>query len=249
MNTGALWRSYHDRTVMNLFSKAKICISQNEEHSQVTLFFTLTMTFLSQLNWRYATKKFDTSRKVSDADLDQILEAIRMTPTSFGMMPYHFYIVTNPEILEKIQAIAWNQPQITTCSHLIVFAARNDLAQVQEEYFSLMSGGNPEIRASLKGYEDMVSGFVASKNTDTAHIWATKQAYIAHGFALAACAELGVDSCAMEGFDPAALDTILDLPATQKSVVLLPIGYRAEGEAPRGEKVRFSREAMFSEVR
>ncbi len=249
MNTRALWRSNHVGMVMNLFSKAKICISENEEYSHITLFSTLTMTFLSQLNWRYATKKFDTTKKVSDTDLDQILEAIRMTPTSFGMMPYHFYIVTNPEKLEAIQAIAWNQPQITTCSHLIVFVARNDLAQVQEEYFSLMSGGNAEIRTKLKGYEDMVSGFVATKDTETAHIWSTKQAYIAHGFALAACAELEVDSCAMEGFDPAALDAILGLPATQKSVVLLPIGYRAEGEAPRGGKVRFSREAMFSELK
>jgi nitroreductase len=108
------------------------------------------MSFLTNLSWRYATKKFDTSRKVSDGDLDSIIEAIRMTPTSFGMMPYHFYIVTNPDILSQIQPVAWNQPQITTCSHLIVFAARSDLMDTTDEYFTLMSGGNPEIRASLK---------------------------------------------------------------------------------------------------
>jgi nitroreductase / dihydropteridine reductase len=207
------------------------------------------MSFLSQLNWRYATKKFDTNRHVSDANLDQIVEAIRLTPTSFGMMPYHFYIVTNPEIKSQIQTIAWNQPQITTCSHLIVFAARTDLPTVTNEYFTLMSGGNAEARAGLKGYEDMVSGFANSKDEASALAWAAKQAYIAHGFALAACAELEIDSCAMEGFDPAALGDILKLPANQKAVVLLPIGYRAEGEAPRGPKVRFAREDMFTEVK
>jgi nitroreductase len=207
------------------------------------------MTFLSQLNWRYATKKFDTNRQVSTADLDQIIEAIRLTPTSFGMMPYHFYIITNPEVKAQILPISWNQPQITTCSHLIVFVARTDLETVTDEYFTLMSGGNAEVRADLKGYEDMVSGFAKSKDEAGALAWAAKQAYIAHGFALAACSELEIDSCAMEGFDPAALGEILKLPANQKAVVMLPIGYRAEDEMPRGSKVRFAREDMFTEVK
>lgn len=207
------------------------------------------MTFLSQLNWRYATKKFDTTRSVSDADLDKIIEAIRLAPTSFGLMPYHFYIITNPEIKAQILPIAWNQPQITTCSHLIVFAVRTDLLALSDEYFTLMSGGSAEARAGLKGYEDMVRVFASAKDEEGAFVWSAKQAYIAHGFALAACAELAVDSCAMEGFDPAAIDAILGLPANQKSVVMLPIGYRAEGEAPRGPKVRFAREDMFTEVK
>jgi nitroreductase len=207
------------------------------------------MSFLTNLSWRYATKKFDTSRKVSDGDLDSILEAIRMTPTSFGMMPYHFYIVSNIDILSQIQPVAWNQPQITTCSHLIVFAARSDLMDTTDEYFTLMSGGNPEIRASLKWFEDMVSGFSQSKDEAAALAWSARQAYIAHGFALAACAELEIDSCAMEGADFDAVSKILWLPAIQKAVVMLPIGYRAEGETPRGNKVRFSREALFTEIK
>jgi nitroreductase len=138
------------------------------------------MSFLSNLNWRYATKKFDTSRKVSDTDLDTVLEAIRLTPTSFGIQPYHFYVISNQEVKEKIQAVAWNQPQIGTSSHLIVFTARTDLAQNKEEFFTLLSGGNPEVRAHLKGYEDMVDGFVASKPTPAdVFPWSAKQAYIA----------------------------------------------------------------------
>ncbi len=114
------------------------------------------MSFLSNLNWRYATKIFDTNKKVSDTDLEKVLEAIRLTPTSFGLQPYHFYVVTNPEVKEKIQAVSWNQPQIGSSSHLIVFAARTDLTTLKEEFFTLLSGGNPEVRTMLKGYEDMV---------------------------------------------------------------------------------------------
>ena len=185
------------------------------------------MSFLSNLNWRYATKKFDTTRKVSDADLAQILEAIRMAPSSFGLQPYHFYIVSNQSMKDKIQAVSWNQPQIGTCSHLIVFIARQDLMANNDEYFNLMSGGNPEARAQMKGFEDMLTGSI-TMHEQARDEWATKQVYLAHGFALAACAELSIDSCAMEGFDPGAVGEILGLPATQKAVVMLPIGYRAE---------------------
>ncbi len=108
------------------------------------------MSFLTNLNWRYATKKFDTTKKVSQEDLDTILETIRLTPTSFGLQPYHFYIVTNEEKKAAIQAAAWGQPQITTSSHLIVFTARTDLAINKEEYFQLISGGSAETRAMLK---------------------------------------------------------------------------------------------------
>jgi nitroreductase len=206
------------------------------------------MSFLSNLNWRYATKKFDTTKKVSEENLEKIIEAIRMTPTSFGLQPYHFYVVSNQAIKDKIQAAAWNQPQIGSSSHLIVFAARTDLMETKEEYFTLMSGGNGEIRAQLKWFEDMMDGFLTSKSEGELFAWASKQVYIAHGFAIAAAAELQIDSCGMEGADFTAVGDILGLPTTQKALVLLPIGYRAEGEAPRG-KVRFSKEALFTEVK
>ncbi len=207
------------------------------------------MSFLSNLNWRYATKKFDTSRKISDTDLEKVLEAIRLTPTSFGLQPYHFYVITNQEIKDKIQAAAWNQPQVGTSSHLLVFTARTDLMQNKEEYFTLMSGGNPEIRAALKEFEDMMNGFIEGKsNPSDILAWTAKQAYIAQGFALAALAELEIDSCAMEGFDPTAVGVILELPESQKAVVMLPIGYRDASESPR-PKVRFAKEELFTEVK
>jgi nitroreductase/dihydropteridine reductase len=133
------------------------------------------MSFLSNLTWRYATKKFDTTKKVSPENLAKILEAIRMTPTSFGLQPYHFYVVENRETLAKIQAVSWNQQQVGTASHMIVMCARNDLTQVKDEYFDALSGGDASVRASLAGYEQMVIGFLPHASPE----WAKKQVYIA----------------------------------------------------------------------
>jgi nitroreductase/dihydropteridine reductase len=208
------------------------------------------MSFLTNLEWRYATKLFDTTRKVSDENISKITDAIRLTPTSFGLQPYHFYVVSNQEMKDKIQAIAWNQPQIGTASHLIVFTARTDLMKNKEEYFELMTGWNPEIRNSLKGFEDMLTGFISAKSESDALAWASKQVYISHGFALAALAELQIDSCPMEWFDPTAAGEILGVPSTEKVLLILPIGYRAPTDGPRTpHKVRFSKEALFTEIK
>ena len=201
------------------------------------------MSFLSNLEWRYAAKKFDPTQKVSDDNLTKIEEAIRLTPTSFGMQPYHFYIVTNQEKKDAIQAASWNQAQVGTCSHLIVMCARNDLIAVKDEYFDAMSGGDTEVRAKLAGFEEMVAGFIPHASPE----WAKKQTYIALGFALSACAELQIDSCPMEGFDAAAVGKILELPSNLEVAVILPIGYRAVDEHPR-PKFRFAKEKIFTEL-
>ncbi|MBP7773826.1 NAD(P)H-dependent oxidoreductase [Candidatus Gracilibacteria bacterium] len=202
------------------------------------------MSFLSNINWRYSTKKFDATRKVSDTDLEKILEAIRLTPTSFGMQPYHFFIVTNQEKKDAIQAAAWNQQQVGTSSHLIIMLARNDLMTLKDEYFETMSGGNAEIRNSLSGFEEMVTGFLPHASSE----WAKKQTYIALGFGIAATAELEIDSSPMEGFDAAAVAKILDIPSNLDVAVMLPIGYRAVDENPR-PKFRFSKEQLFTEIK
>ncbi len=201
------------------------------------------MSFLSQLNWRYSTKKFDANKKVSSENLNKILEAIRLTPTSYGMQPYHFYVITNQEKKDAIQAVAWNQQQVGTSSHLIVMCTRNDLIAVKDEYFEALSGGNPEARAGLAGFEEMVAGFIPHASAE----WAKKQTYIALGFGIAACAELEIDSSPMEGFDAGAVAKILELPSNLDVAVLLPIGYRADDENPR-PKFRFSKEKLFTEI-
>lgn len=115
------------------------------------------MSFLSNLHWRYATKRFDTERKVPEADLEKILEAIRLTPTSYGLQAYHFYVVSNQSIKDQIKPYAWNQNQIDTCSHLIVFTARTDLIDAKDEYLDLLSGGDSEARAGLAGFDGMLT--------------------------------------------------------------------------------------------
>ncbi len=204
------------------------------------------MSFLSNLEWRYAAKKFDATKKVSDTDLEKITEAIRLTPTSFGMQPYHFYIVTNQEKKDAIQAASWNQPQVGTCSHLIVMCARNDFVALKDEYFSDLLNSSPVSEHSrILAYKTLIE----EKRTHYFTLeWAKKQVYIAHGFALAACAELQIDSCPMEGFDAAAVAKILDVPSHLDVAVMLPIGYRAIDEHAR-PKFRFTKEKLFTEMK
>ena len=202
------------------------------------------MSFLSNLTWRYATKKFDTTKKVSRENLEKILEAIRMTPTSFGLQAYHFYVVENTEILSKIQAASWNQQQVGTASHMIVMCARNDLMQAKDDYFDAMSGGDSAVRANLAGFEQMITGFLPNSSPE----WAKKQVYIAQWFMLAACAELQIDSCPMEGFDAVAVTDILSIPPHLSVAVMIPIGYRASDDKSHS-KVRFSQKQLFTFIR
>jgi len=144
--------------------------------------------------------------------------------------------------------VSWNQPQIGTSSHLLVFVARTDLLNAKEELFTNLSGGNSDIRTQLTGYEGMVNGLITGLEASNSGLaWSAKQAYIALGFGLAAAAELQIDSCAMEGFDAGSVGEILELPSSQIPVVMLPIGYRAESESPR-PKFRIENEKLFTEV-
>lgn len=168
------------------------------------------MSFLSHLDWRYATKKFDTNKQVSQEHLDTILNAIRLTPTSTNIQPYHFYIITHPQLREQIQSVAWNQEQITTSSHLIVFTARTDIEENKEDLLQYISQGDSAAREKLKGYEGMIDGLIGMlRAKNLVSDWAARQTYIALGFAMAAAAELEIDSCPMEGFDTDAVAKII----------------------------------------
>ena len=196
------------------------------------------MSFLTQLNWRYATKKFDTSKKVLDEQLATIQNAIKMAPTSFGLQPVHVVLVSNPELRAKLQPLAYNQSQIVDSSHVFVFCARTDLVERTEDFMNQLSQGSAEARISLKGYEDAILGVVSGMSPERAHGWAARQAYIGLGFGLAACAELEIDACPMEGFDPEAFKAVLELPAHITPVALMAVGYRAADDIIR-PKFRF----------
>ena len=195
------------------------------------------MSFLQNLDWRFATKSFDTTKKVSAEDLETILHAIVMTPTSFGLEPYQVDIVTDQAMLDNLQLSAMNQPQVGSCSHLFVFSARTDSLDRVKEYFEAASGGSPEVREKLKGYEDMMNAAFTGKTHEEVLLWAQNQVHIALGFAMAACAELKIDSCPMGGFMPGEVKEKMELDSILTPTVLLPIGFRAED--PTRPKFRF----------
>ncbi len=204
------------------------------------------MNFLNQLEWRNAEKHFDPSKPLEADKLQQLLHAIQMAPSSFGIQPYHVFVVSDPSIKEQLRAAAYNQAQFTDASHILVFASRTDAMHRVDEYFQLATGGDAAIREKMKGYEDMMRGFVGNMPDSAQKSWADRQTYIALGFALAAAAELGISSCPMEGFDPNQFDQILKLPAHMKSVVTMSIGY-ADG-TPGNPKVRFPEGDLFTRI-
>ena len=208
---------------------------------------------LDLLQWRYATKKMDPKQAVSDDKVEQILEAIRLTATSSGLQPYEVIVVTNTQVREKIKAIAWNQAQITDGSHLLVFAAwDNYTVERINMMFDLVNDERGFINQGWEDYRQMLLGIYPQRDAEVNYQHAARQAYIGLGTALLAAAELEVDSTPMEGFDPNALDEILDLRARGlRSVAILPLGYReAENDwLVNLKKVRRPRVQFVTEVK
>lgn len=186
-------------------------------------------TIHERLTWRYATKKFDANKRVDDATVDRIVEAVRLAPTTSGLQPFELFVVTNPEVRTKIRSVSWNQAQITDCSHVLVFAAWDDITP---DRVHMMFDLTNEVRGykneGWENYRSQLLGIVAKRGKEANYQAAARQAYIGLGIALLAAAFEEVDATPMEGFDPEAVDEILDLKAKNlRSVILLPIGYRA----------------------
>jgi nitroreductase/dihydropteridine reductase len=210
------------------------------------------MTLLSHLNWRYATKKYDASKKVPQAALDDVLEAISLAPTSNGYQPYDVLVVTNPAIREKLKAAAFNQSQITDASHLIVFAAWDNIT---EKNLGKVFDRIAEVRGNSDSLAEQRKGAVArftAQDKEANFHFAAQQAFIGLGFGLAVAAELKVDATPMGGFNAAAFDEILGLKEKGlRSVVIMALGYRAaEGDwLVNLKKVRRAKKDMFIEVK
>ena len=208
---------------------------------------------LHTLQWRYATKKMNPAKAVPQEKVDRILEAVRLTASSSGLQPYEVIVVTNAEVREKIKAIAWNQAQITDGSHLLVFAAwDNYTAERINHMFDLVNAERGFKNEGWENYRKQLLATYPQRSAEQNYQHAARQAYIGVGTALIAAAEAQVDSTPMEGFDPAALDEILGLKARGlRSVVIMPLGYRAEeGDwLVSLKKVRRSRADFVSEVK
>ena len=205
-------------------------------------------TFLESLNWRYATKRFDAAKKISDADLNTLKEAVRLSASSYGLQPYKVVIVENPELREKLKAAAYGQTQITDASHLFIFASdvALDAASV-DQYIANISKTRGVPVDALGGFSDMMKNVVGNLSGDAKNTWTAKQTYIALGTLLAAAADLKIDATPMEGFNPAAFNEILGFDKLGLNAsVIATVGYRhTEDDTQHYKKVRKSHEELF----
>jgi nitroreductase len=199
---------------------------------------------LACLDWRYATKRFDATRRVP-ADVFAALEqALLLAPSSFGLQPWKFLVIETPELRTKLRAASWGQSQVTDASHYIVVAGQRTLTPADVDRFMArqleVRGGSA---ASLTGYRDMIVGFLQkSWAAPNLGAWNARQAYIALGQLMTAAAVLGVDTCPMEGVDPVAYDQLLGLDQSAYTTLCgCAVGYRAaDDKYATAKKVRFA---------
>jgi nitroreductase len=202
-----------------------------------------TESLIHRMNWRYATKKFDASRKIPASVWSALEQALVLAPSSFGLQPWKFIVVQDPALRAKLQPASWNQSQIVDASHLVVFTYKKDLSVSDVERFVKLTAkvrGVPE--AALDTYKQMMVSFVkrAEQGFDI-NAWASDQLYIALGTFLTAAAVLGVDACPMEGIEPQKYDEILGLEKEGcRTAVVATAGYRADDDKyAAAPKVRY----------
>ena len=208
-------------------------------------------TILEKLNWRYATKQYDVTKKISAKDWETLEQSLILAPSSFGIQPYKFIVVTDQEIKEKLRPAAWGQSQITDSSHLVVFAHKKTLTDEDiEHYVDRIVEVRGVERETLTDYENIMKGS-AKKAVDGGYveIWNSRQAYIALGFLLQTAALLNIDATPMEGFDAVQFDEILGL-TDYSAVVVAAVGYRdAENDwLANLPKVRFSEDELIVRI-
>jgi nitroreductase len=205
-------------------------------------------TFLENQNWRYATKKFDATKKVSAEDLSVLKEAIRLSASSYGLQPYKVIFVETAELRAKLQPAAWGQSQIVDASHLIVFANITNFGDKQiDEAIQNFTTTRGLPADALTGYGDFMKSKISPLPEEKRNTWTSKQTYLALGNLLNAAAELKIDVTPMEGFEPAQINEILGLDTMNLNASLIAtVGYRDESDATQHyAKVRKSNEELF----
>jgi nitroreductase len=207
---------------------------------------------MSQFNenakWRYATKKFDATKKVSAEDLATLKEAIRLSASSFGLQLYKVIVVENPEVRAKLLGASWGQAQIVDASHLIVFANQTSVTDADVDgYINNVAATRSIPAEALAGFGDYMKGAIGNMPEEVKPIWTSKQTYLALGNLLNAAAELKIDVTPMEGFVPAQYNEILGLDKLNLNASLVAtVGYRHEEDATQhAAKVRKSNEDLF----
>lgn len=186
------------------------------------------MALLDNLKWRYATKAYDSTKKVDQEDVDKIIEAARLAPTSSGLEQFRIIVINDQKLKEKIVPIAMDQKNIAQCSHLLVFAAWDKYTEERiDDIYNYITDERGLPRGRFGSYTAKLKALYLPQTAEENFAHTARQAYIGLGMALAQAAELKVDSTPMEGFDNDALDELLGLRSKGlRSVVIMPIGYR-----------------------
>jgi nitroreductase/dihydropteridine reductase len=209
------------------------------------------MSLLNDLQWRYATKKMNGVR-VPAEKIDYILEAARMAPSSSGLQQYRIIVISDKALLEKIKGVAYNQSQITDCSHLLVFAAWDHYSDDRiSAVFNRMMDERGLPHSTMDGYKYTILDLYEKAGTEWQAHHAAKQSYISFAMAIAAAAEQEVDATPIEGFLPEKLDELLKLKESgYRSTVILPLGYREPDKdwLINMKKVRTPKEAFITEM-
>lgn len=204
---------------------------------------------LHQLEWRYATKQFDAARKIAPETWMALEETLVLTPSSYGLQPYKFIVVTDPDLKAELRTASWGQSQIEDASHLVVFAIKKAMGEDHiERYVERIAQVRAVSKESLEGFKGfMVGNLVNGPVAATIDQWAARQAYIALGNFMTSAALLGVDTCPLEGLDPAAYDAVLGLEAEgYATVCACAAGYRSSDDKyARLPKVRFPKSELL----
>lgn len=209
------------------------------------------MKTIENLEWRYATKQFDPTKKVKDYELEYLKRAVQLSVSSFGLQLYKILIIQDKELREKLKPVSWNQSQITDASHLFVFCNYTMVHPSDvDEYIQDMSTVRNVPIEKLEGYRNSMKDAIANKSEIELKNWLEKQPYLALSNLLMACAELKIDACPMEGFIPEQYNEILHLNNQGLNACLIaPIGYRSsEDETQHLDKVRKSEKRLFQYI-
>lgn len=209
------------------------------------------MTLLDSLNWRYAVKKFDNTKKINADDLKTLKEAVRLSASSYGLQPYKVLVIEDPKVKEQLLPASWGQQQIVDASQIFVFCNYLEVKPTEVDHLLERTAKTNNLQINdLVGYGDFMKSKISSLSEDAVKVWTAKQTYIGLANLLAAAGELKIDTCPMEGFDAEQYSEILGLEEKGLAAsVVATVGYRSSDDTHQfGKKVRKSLEELVETI-
>lgn len=206
---------------------------------------------IDKLNWRYAVKGFDSSKRITDEQLEILISAVQLAPSSLGLQPYKVIVVADKIMREKLKSVSYNQGQVTDASELFIFATYNNFTLDHvDEYAENIAKTRGIEKSDIQGFIDSMNASVSSRSQEELKNWNAKQAYIAVGVLLETAALLDIDACPMEGFDASQVDEVLGIKDQNlTSLAMVAVGYRSEKDRFQHlKKVRKSKEDLFIKI-